>query len=65
MKTLNSIGYSTVVVSIFFPVLATLSVIARFYTRGKLNNGRGIDDWLILLGLISYYAYAADVMIGI
>ncbi|CAG8974308.1 hypothetical protein HYALB_00011978 [Hymenoscyphus albidus] len=62
---MKSFEYSCAVVSIIFPIFATLSVIARFCTRGKLKNGRGLDDWLILPSLLFYYAYAADVLIGI
>jgi hypothetical protein len=61
---LNSIGFSTFVVSIVLSFLATLAVAIRFYTRGKLNNGLGLDDWLILASLPFFYLYVVDVLYG-
>ena len=64
MDGLDSIGYSTLVVCIFFAILATAAVIARLYTRRLLKAGLGADDWWIIVGLIGYYAYTADALIG-
>ena len=32
-------------------MLATITVITRWYTRSKLIHAVGVDDWLILMGL--------------
>ena len=46
---------ATVAVSVIFTVLATLAVIARFWSRRLKRTHPALDDWLIVAGLICYY----------
>ena len=38
---------------ITFPILAIISVVARFYARHVKNMSRGLDDWVIIVALVS------------
>lgn len=42
-----------ITISILFPVLGTLTVILRFYTRRKTKSVLWIDDWLTLSALVN------------
>jgi len=66
MYGLNHAGSSSIVTTIVLVVLATFFVSIRFYTRGIRHSGGGIgiDDWLILPGLLFFYLYAADGIYG-
>lgn len=39
----------------FLPLIATLAVVARFYTRRMKRVKLGLDDWLSLLALASCF----------
>jgi len=43
---------AVVVISLLFPILGTIAVSLRFYTRTKAKIGIRIDDWLILPALV-------------
>ncbi|GFN11073.1 uncharacterized protein AtWU_00869 [Aspergillus tubingensis] len=51
-----------ITISILFPVLGTLTVILRFYTRRKTKSVLWIDDWLTLPALIQYFADIVTVL---
>lgn len=65
MKELTDLGYATFVVNILFPILATIAVLARLWTRRLLKTGLGADDWWIIAGLIAYYGFTADAIFSI
>lgn len=47
-------GGSVIAIGVIFPALGTVSVALRFAVRRARKAGLGTDDWLILLGLVSY-----------
>jgi len=47
-------GCSVIGIGVIFPFLGTVSVALRFAVKRAKKTGLGIDDWLILLGLVSY-----------
>ncbi|PYH58625.1 uncharacterized protein BO96DRAFT_245300 [Aspergillus niger CBS 101883] len=53
-----------ITISILFPVLGTLTVILRFYTRRKTKSVLWIDDWLTLPALGLEYVLAALLLWG-
>ena len=48
----TQVVWSYLIVTIFFLVLATVSVAARFVSRRLKPIPLGIDDWLMLFGLV-------------
>ncbi|GLB08226.1 hypothetical protein AtubIFM57258_004114 [Aspergillus tubingensis] len=55
---------SIITISILFPVLGTLTVILRFYTRRKTKSELWIDDWLSLPALGLEYVLATLMLWG-
>ena len=51
---------SLLVLNIVFLLLATLALIARFWSRHIKGTRHGLDDWLLLVGLFFYYLNCAD-----
>lgn len=49
----NPRGDTVVTVNIVLVVIAATLVIARFWTRVVINNMLGIDDWCVLVALVS------------
>ena len=49
----NPRGDTVVNVNIALVAVATFLVIARFWTRVAINNMLGIDDWCVLVALVS------------
>jgi hypothetical protein len=49
----NPRGETVVNVNIALVTVATFLVIARFWTRVAINNMLGIDDWCVLVALVS------------
>ena len=47
-------GGSVIAIGVIFPVLGTLAVSLRFAVKHVRRTGVGLDDWLILLGLVSH-----------
>lgn len=65
MKGLNDLGYATFIVCILFPILATIAVLARLWTRRLLKTGLGADDWWMIAGMIAYLGYSAAAIFSI
>ena len=49
----NPRGDNVVTVNLALVVTATILVIARFWTRVVINNMLGLDDWCVLMALVS------------
>ena len=49
----NPRGDNVVTVNIALVVIASILVIARFWTRIVVNNMLGLDDWCVLVALVS------------
>ncbi|KAL9634623.1 MAG: hypothetical protein Q9164_003982 [Protoblastenia rupestris] len=56
---------ATVAVSVIFVVLATLAVIARFWSRRLKRTKPALDDWLIIAGLVFYYLCAVQTILQV
>lgn len=56
---------ATVAVSVVFMVLATLAVIARFYSRRLKDTKPALDDWLIIAGLVFFYLSAIGTILQV
>ncbi|KOC18278.1 hypothetical protein AFLA70_59g003510 [Aspergillus flavus AF70] len=62
---LNQVGYSTLVVSIFFIVLSIAAVGLRIGTRRMLDNKLGLDDWLIIASVFVFLGFCSDILVGV
>lgn len=51
-QTQSLINTALLAVAITFPILATLSVIVRFYARTIKSQKLRADDWVIILTLV-------------
>jgi hypothetical protein len=49
----NPRGDTVVNVNVALAVVATVMVVARFWTRIVINNMLGVDDWFVLTALVS------------
>lgn len=56
---------ATVAVCIVFMVLATVAVIARFWSRRLKGMKPALDDWLVVAGLIFYYSSAIQTILQV
>ena len=45
----------TIAIGVTLPIVCIAVVALRFYTRTRQTAYLGIDDWLILGGVVSYY----------
>lgn len=57
-------SWSVVVVSILFPLLATLTLVGRFVSRRIQKLKYGWDDWIAALALLAVCAHAVLVAFG-
>lgn len=62
---LNKIGYSTLVVNIFFLIFSTLIVSLRVVTRRALGNEFWVDDWLIIAAGIFFIGFCSNAYVGV
>ena len=62
---LNQVGYSTLVVNIFFIVLSIAAVGLRISTRRMLGNKLGLDDWLAIVSVFVFMGFCGDVLVGV
>ena len=62
---LNQIGYTTLVISVFFLVLCIIAVSLRLWTRMIIKVSFGIDDWLITASGFIYAGFCANILVGV
>ncbi|KAF7536864.1 hypothetical protein G7054_g4161 [Neopestalotiopsis clavispora] len=53
-----------VALAVVFAVLATISVVLRFWSRAVTKVGLGIQDYLIIPALICVLGIAATMIVG-
>ena len=51
----------TIAIGVTLPTVCIAVVVLRFYTRAKQTACLGIDDWLILGGVVSCYQASCTV----
>lgn len=56
---------ATVAVCVVFMALATVAVVARFWSRRVKGMTPALDDWLIVAGLIFYYSSAIQTILQV
>ena len=56
---------TTVAVCVVFALLATLAVIARFWSRRLKGAKPALDDWLTVAGLFFYYLSALETILQV
>ncbi len=56
---------ATVAVCAVFMLIATLAIIARFWSRYLKGKQPALDDWLIVGGLIFYYFSAVQTILQV
>lgn len=56
---------ATVAVCVVFTVLATLAVVARFWSRRLKHVKPALNDWLIIAGLFFYYLSVIDTILQV
>ncbi|KAG6004491.1 hypothetical protein E4U54_000531 [Claviceps lovelessii] len=52
-------------VNILFCIVAGVTVLARCYTRAVLVKAFGLDDWMMILATIFFFAYATSSNLGV
>jgi len=62
---LNEIGYTTLVICVFFLVLCIIAVALRLWTRIIIKVLLGIDDWLIAASGFIYAGFCANILVGV
>lgn len=60
----TSAGTEVVVLTLIPGFFATITVIARFWSRFLTKLYLGFDDWLVLIALIAYCAMATLAVLG-
>ena len=56
---------NTVAICVVFAFLATVAVIARFLSRRLKRTKPALNDWLIIAGLLFYYASAIQTILQV
>lgn len=44
--------------------IATISVILRFFARRRNKSGIGLNDWMIIPALLSFYGFGITIIWG-
>ena len=64
MQRYNAHAAKTIILSAICCPLALVCVLLRFYARAKTKASVGLDDWLAVLSLVSFFAYCGVVLWG-
>jgi uncharacterized membrane protein YuzA (DUF378 family) len=62
---LNQVGYSTLVVCVFFMILSTIALVLRLWTRRIIQVQLGVDDWLIAISVFMFWGFCANILVGV
>jgi hypothetical protein len=64
MIKLKTSGEVTLRLSIVMIALVSIAVLLRFLSKRKTKAGSVVEDWLIVIPLCLFYAYAAVLLQG-
>lgn len=56
---------NTVAICVAFAFLASVAVVARFWSRQLKRTKPALDDWLIIAGLLFYYLSAIQTILQV
>ncbi|TGO55973.1 hypothetical protein BOTNAR_0233g00030 [Botryotinia narcissicola] len=59
---LNHVGYTTLVICIFFMAFSILAAALRVWTRVVKRAKFGIDDWLLIASVILFFPFCANIL---